>query len=335
LRAGDGTEQIMRKLRLFAVAFVTIWCGIEIAGAQVYPSRPITIVVPFAAGGPVDTLARFMAERVRGSLGQPIIIENVSGAGGTIGVARVAHAAPDGYTLVIGIWSTHVVNGAIYPLQYDVLNDFEPIALLANNSQFIVAKKAMPANDLTSVIAWLKANPDKALAGTAGVGSPQHVFGAFFQKATGTRFQFVHYRGGAPAMQDLVAGQIDMLIADQVTSLPQIRARNIKAYAVTGRSRLATAPEVPSADEAGLPDFHTSVWSAIWAPKSTPKPVIGKLNAAVTDALAVGAVRRQLADLGQQIVPRDQQTPQALGAFQKAEIDKWWPIIKAAGIKPE
>jgi tripartite-type tricarboxylate transporter receptor subunit TctC len=189
----------------------------RVAWAQTYPSRPITLVVPFSAGGPVDTLARFLAERMRGSLGQPVIIENVSGAAGSIGVGRVARASPDGYTLVQGIWSTHVVNGAIYALQYDVLNDFEPVALLTNSSQLIVAKKAMPANDLSGLIAWLKANPDKASVGTAGVGSPQHVFGVLFRNATGTRFQFVHYRGGAPATQDLVAGQIDMMVADQVT----------------------------------------------------------------------------------------------------------------------
>jgi tripartite-type tricarboxylate transporter receptor subunit TctC len=324
----------MRKL-IFAAVFAASLANICIAAAQVYPSRPITIVVPFAASGPLDTLARILAERMRASLGQPVVIENVTGAGGSIGTGRVARAAPDGYTLVIGIWSTHVVNGAIYALQYDVLNDFEPIALLANNSQLIVAKKSMPANDLKSLIAWLKANPDKASAGTAGVGSPQHVLGIFFQNTTGTRFQFVHYRGGSPATQDLVAGQIDIIIADQVTALPQIRSRNIKAYAITSRNRLAAAPDIPTVDEAGLPEFHTAVWNAIWAPKGTPKNVIARLNTAVVDSVVDSALRQRLADLGQQIVPRDQQTPEALGAFQKAEIEKWWPIIKAAGIKAQ
>ena len=264
-----------------------------------------------------------------------IVIENVTGAGGSIGAGRVARAAPDGYTLVIGIWTTHVVNGAIYALQYDVLNDFEPISLLANNPQVIVAKKSMPANDLKGLIAWLKANPDKASAGTAGVGSPQHVFGIFFQSATGTRFQFVHYRGGGPATQDLVAGQIDIIVADQVTALPQILSGNIKAYAVTNKNRLAAAPDIPTVDEAGLPEFYTTVWNAIWVPKGTPKKIIGKLNVAVVDGLSDSAVRRRLADLGQQIVPRDHQTPEALAAFHKAEIEKWWPIIKAADIKGE
>ena len=305
------------------------------AMAQAYPSRSITMVVPFAAGGPVDTLARILAERMRASLGQTVVIENVTGAGGSIGTGRVARAAPDGYTLVIGIWTTHVVNGAIYALQYDVLNDFEPVALLANNPQVIVAKKSMPANDLKGLIAWLKLNPDKASAGTAGVASPQHVLGVFFQSATGTRFQFVHYRGGGPATQDLVAGQIDLIIGDQVTSLPQIRSGNIKAYAVTNKNRLTAAPDIPTVDEAGLPGFYTTVWNAIWAPKGTPQNVIMKLNAAVVGELADSAIRRRLADLGQQIVPRDQQTPEALAAFHRAEIEKWWPIIKGANIKGE
>ena len=305
------------------------------AMAQAYPSRSITMVVPFAAGGPVDTLVRILAERMRASLGQTVVIENVTGAGGSIGTGRVARAAPDGYTLVIGIWTTHVVNGAIYALQYDVLNDFEPVALLANNPQVIVAKRSMLANDLKGLIAWLKLNPDKASAGTAGVASPQHVLGVFFQSATGTRFQFVHYRGGGPATQDLVAGQIDLIIGDQVTSLPQIRSGNIKAYAVTNKNRLTAAPDIPTVDEAGLPGFYTTVWNAIWAPKGTPKNVIMKLNAAVVGELADSAIRRRLADLGQQIVPRDQQTPEALAAFHRAEIEKWWPIIKGANIKGE
>jgi tripartite-type tricarboxylate transporter receptor subunit TctC len=307
----------------------------RVAKAQAYPTRPITMVVPFAPGGPVDTLARILAEQMRSSLGQPVVIENVTGAGGSIGTGRVARAAPDGYTLVIGIWTTHVVNGAIYQLQYDVLNDFEPAALLTNNPQVIAAKKSMPANDLKGLIAWLKANPDKGSAGTAGVASPQHVVGVFFQSATGTRFQFVHYRGGGPATQDLVAGQIDLIIGDQVTTLPQIRSGNIKAYAVTSRDRLAVAPDIPTVDEAGLAGFYTTVWNAIWAPRGTPKNVIAKLNAAVVGALSDATIRQRLADLGQQIVPRDQQTPEALAAFHKAEIEKWWPIIKAANIKGE
>jgi tripartite-type tricarboxylate transporter receptor subunit TctC len=323
------------KTPLLALALAVTVGACAAASAQVYPSRSITIVVPFAAGGPLDTFARIVAERMRASLGQPVVIENVTGAGVSIGTGRVARAVPDGYTLVIGIWTTHVVNAAIYALRYDVLHDFEPIALLANNPQVIVAKKSMPANDLLGLVAWLKTNPDKALAGTAGVGSPQHVLGIFFQSATGTRFQFVLYRGGGPATQDLVAGQIDMIVADQVTALPQIRGGNIKAYAVTNKNRLAAAPEIPTVDEAGLPNFYTSVWNAIWAPKGTAKNITAKLNSAIVDGLSDPAIRQRLADLGQQIVPRDQQTPESLAAFHKAEVEKWWPIIKAANIKAE
>jgi tripartite-type tricarboxylate transporter receptor subunit TctC len=323
------------KVLVAAVAFAAaLGCGAT-ALAQPYPSRSITIIVPFAAGGPTDVIARTMAERMRASLGQAVIIENVSGANGNIGVGRVARAAPDGYTIGIGHWSTHVVNGAVYPLPYDLLKDFEPISLIATNSYLIVAKNAVPANDLKSFIAWLKANPDKASEGTAGAGSPQHVSGVFFQNATGTRFQFIPYRGAAPAMQALVAGDIDMIIDDPTSSLPQVRAGKIKAFAVTARSRLASAPDIPTVDEAGLPGFYFSRWHALWAPKGTPKGVIAKLNAAVVAALADPVVHSRLADLGQEIFPRDQQTPETLGAYHKAEIEKWWPIIKAAGITAE
>jgi len=292
-------------------------------------------VVPFPAGGPTDTIGRIVAEGMRVSLRQPIIIENVTGAGGTIGVGRVGRAAPDGYTLSVGFLGTHVLNGAIYTLQYDVLKDFEPVALLTSNPQLIVAKNATPAKNLDELIAWLKANPGKALQGTAGVGSPAHVSGAYFQKETGTRFQFVPYRGAAPAMQDLIAGQIDLMFDQALNSLPHVRGGKIRAYAVTANTRLASAPEIPTVDEAGLLGFYVSIWSGMWAPKGTPKDVVAKLNAAVVDALARTTVQQQLVDLGQDVPPRDQQTPEALGAFQKAETEKWWPIIKAAGIKAE
>jgi tripartite-type tricarboxylate transporter receptor subunit TctC len=308
---------------------------LRVATAQTYPTRPITIVVPYAAGGPTDVVGRILAERMRAALGQAVIIENVTGAKGTLGVGRVSRAAPDGYTISIGHWSTHVVNGALYQLQYDLLNDFEPISLIASNCYVIVAKNAVPANDLKGFIAWLTANPDKASEGTAGAGSPQHIGGVFFQKATGTRFQFVPYRGAAPAMQDLLAGQIDMIIDDPTNSLPHIRAGLVKAFAVTAKTRLAAAPDIPTVDEAGLPGFYFSRWHGLWVPKGTPKDIVGKLNAAVVDALADHAVRTRLADLGQEIVPREQQTPEALGVFQRAEIEKWWPIIKAANVRAE
>jgi tripartite-type tricarboxylate transporter receptor subunit TctC len=323
-----------RRRFLHRAAFALgLWALPGAADAQDYPSRPITLVVPFPAGGPVDTLARFLAEPLRISLGQPVVIENVSGAGGSIGVGRVARAAPDGATLIIGITSTHVFNGAMYALQYDVLNDFEPVALLTDSSQLVVGRKGLPANTLRELIDWLKANPNKATAGTAGVGSPHHIFGVLFQQATGTRFQFVHYRGGAPAQQDLVAGQIDFAIADQPTSLPQIRAGNIKVYAYTGTSRLPTLPDVPTVEEAGVPGFHTSVWNAIWAPKGTPKPIVARLNAAFVEALADPAARERLAVLGHYAVPRERHSPEVLRALHKAEIEKWWPIIKAANIR--
>jgi tripartite-type tricarboxylate transporter receptor subunit TctC len=307
----------------------------HIARAQAYPTKPITMVVPYAVGGPTDVIGRIVAEGMRASLGQPTIIENVGGAQGSIGVGRVARAVGDGYTLLIGDWSTHVVNGAIYALQYDALKDFEPIALLVSNPYLVVARKTMPANDLKGLIAWLKANPGNALVGTSGVGGPPHLGGVLLQNATATRLQFVPYRGGGPYMQDLVAGQIDMAIDNPANSLPQLRAGTIKAYAVTAKSRMAAAPDIPTVDEAGLPGLYFSNWKALWMPKGTPKDVIARLNGAAVAALADKTVRSRLADLGQEIYLRDQQTPEALAVYQKAEIEKWWPIIKAANIKAE
>jgi len=305
------------------------------AAAQTYPSRPITIVVPFAAGGPTDTIARVMAEGLRGPLGQPVIIENVTGAAGTIGVGRAVRASPDGYTISIGQWGSHVTIGAIYALPFDLLNDFAPISWIANGTPLIVSKNGIPANDLKGLIAWLKANPGTGLQGTAGAGSPQHIAGIYFQNQTGTRFQFVPYRGVAPAMQDLVAGQIDFMIDQATNSLPQVRAGKIRANAVTARNRLAAAPDIPTVDETGLPGFYISIWHGLWVPRGTPNDIIAKLNSAVMTALADPVVHRRFADIVQEIPPREQQTPEALGALQKAEIQKWWPIIKAAGIKPE
>ena len=320
---------------LVAVLSLFSSLGSAPAWAQVFPSRPITIVVPFAAGGPTDVIARGMAQHMRVSLGQPVVVENMAGANGNIGVGKVARAAPDGYTIGIGHWSTHVVNGAVYALPYDVLKDFDPLSLVASNSYLFVAKNAVPANDLKSFIAWLKANPEKALEGTAGLGSPQHVAGVFFQRATGTRFNFVPYKGAAPAMQALLGGEVDMIIDDPTSSLPQVRAGRIKAFAVTAERRLAAAPEIPTVDEAGLPGFYFSRWHALWVPKGTPKDVVTKLNAAAVNALSDQVVRSRLADLGQEIFPRERLTPAALGVHHKAEIEKWWPIIRAAGIKAD
>ena len=325
----------MQRICTMLLAALGCVCASMEAKAQVYPARPITVVVPFPAGGPSDTLVRILGEQMQGTLGQPIIVENVAGASGSIGVGRVARAASDGYTLSLGSWVTHVVNGAVYALKYDVLNDFQPVSLIATNPLLIVAKNSMPASDLNGLIAWLKANPDKATQGTTGAGSALHVAGVFFQKEIGTRIPFVAYRGGALAIQDLVAGQIDMMIDVAANSLPQVLAGSIKAYAVTNKHRLAAAPAIPTVDEAGLPGLHVSIWFAFWAPKGTPKDVVDKLNAAVAGALADPGASRRLADLGLEIAPRDQQAPEALGVYHKAEIDRWWPIIKAAGIKAE
>ena len=323
----------MRKMFLLAAIFGAV--SVVAADAQSYPTRSITMVVPFAAGGPTDTVARILGERMGRALGATIIIENVTGAAGSIGVGRVARAAPDGYTLSIGHWSTHVVNGAIYPLTYDLLKDFDPISLLPSNPQLIVARKGIPANDLKELIAWVKQNQDKITGGTAGAGSASHIGEIYFQQFTGTSFTFVPYRGTGPAMLDLVAGHLDIMCDQSANSLPQVRAGQIKAYAVTAPTRLAAAPDIPTVDEAGLPGFYISVWHGLWVPHGTPPDVIAKLAAAVREALADPDVQKRFADLGQEIPPVEQQTPEGLHARQKAEIEKWWPIIKAAGIKAE
>ncbi len=305
------------------------------ATAQAYPARAVTMVVPFSAGGPTDTIARIMAERMGKALGQTVVVENTTGAAGSIGVGRVARAAPDGYMLSIGHWSTHVVNGAVYQLSYDVLKDFEPVAMIASNPQLIISKNAVPAKDLNELVAWVKANQDKVSVGTAGVGSASHVGGIYFQDIIGTKLLFVPYRGAAPAIQDLMAGQIDLMLDQAANSLSWVRGGKIRAYAVTAKTRLPAAPEIPTVDEAGLRGLYIAIWHAIWVPKGTPKDVVAKLNAAIVEALADPAVRQRLGDLGQEIPSRDQQTPEALAAYHKAEIEKWWPLIKAAGIKAE
>jgi tripartite-type tricarboxylate transporter receptor subunit TctC len=305
----------------------------RIAFAQAYPTRPLTIVVPFAAGGPTDTVVRIVAEGMRASLGQPVIIENVSGADGTIGVGRAARALPDGYTLSAGIWASHVLNGAAYTLQYDLLRDFEPISLLTTNPYILVTRKTVAAKDFRELVSWMKANQGKLSTATASMA--QRVIVVYFQKMTGTKFVMVPYRGAGPALQDLVAGNIDFAFDQPSNSLPNLRVGNTKAFAVTSKARLPAMPDVPSLHEVGLSDFDISTWNAIWTPKNTPKDIIAKLNAAVVDALAVPTVRSRLGDLGQEIPPRDQLTPEALGALQKAEIEKWWPVMIEAGIKPE
>jgi tripartite-type tricarboxylate transporter receptor subunit TctC len=309
--------------------------GMASATAQTYPSRPIVVVVPFTAGGPTDALMRVLGERMRVSLGQPLVVENATGAAGTIGVGRVVRATPNGYTLSVGHWSTHVVNGAIYPLGFDLLKDLEPVALLTSYPMLLVAKNAVPATDLKEFVAWVRANQDKASAGSIGVGSAAHVAGVYFQNLTGLKFQYVPYRGAAPALQDMMGGQIDFLFDHLAHSLPYVRSGKIRAYAVTAPTRSPSAPDIPTFDEAGVPGLHISIWYGLWAPRGTPKDIVARLNAAVREALADPGVRQRLSELGQIIPPPAQQTPEALAAHHKAEIEKWWPIIKAAGIKVE
>jgi len=309
------------------------WSGA--AHAQEYPTRAITMIVPFPAGGATDTLARFLGERMRAILGQPIIIENVGGAAGSLGVARAVRSPPDGYTLSIGTSTTHVLIGGLYTLQFDLLKDLEPVILIGSEPLMIVGKKSLPADDLKGLIAWLKANPDKASVGIAGVGATGHLTGIAFQKATGTTFQFVPYRGNGPAMQDLVAEQIDFMIEPASNFRALLGSDSIKPFAITGKTRLPSWPKIPTADEAGLPGFFASLWYGLWVPKGTAKDVIARLNAAMTQVMFDPQGRRRFDELGIQISPLDQQSPEALRTLQKAEADRWWPIIKAANIKAD
>ena len=318
-------------LSMTAIAAISGFSGS--AEAQSFPSRPITMIVPFAAGGPTDVIARVIGERMGQSLGQPVVIENVTGAGGTIAAGRVARAAPDGYTLDLATWSTHVVTPVLYQLQYDVFRDFEPVVWLTQTPLLLVSRKDIPANDLQALVGWLKSKSDPVLLGSAG-GTDQ-VAGYLLQQQTGAKIQVVPYRGLAPAMQDIIAGRIDILFDQPSDAVPQIKSGTIKGYAVTAEKRASIAPDIPTVDEAGLPGLHLTPWHSLWVPKGTPKDIVTKLNTAAIDALADPTVRQRLSDVGQEIVPRDQQTPEALAVYYKSETDKWWPIIKAAGIKAD
>ena len=324
----------MKKL-FSAITLAAIAIAIGRASAENYPTRPVTIVAPFPAGGPSDALARILSEPLRAALGQPVVIENVVGAGGNIGVGRVARATADGYTLIIGQWSTHVVNRVTYALSYDVVNDFEPIALLANTPQLIIARKDFPASDVHELIAWLKANPDKAMAGTVGAAGGAQIAAIYFQQATRTRFGFVPYRGGAQVMNDLIAGQVDFMFDQAANAIAQVRAGTIKAYAVMSGGRWRGAPDIPTIDQSGVPGLHVSYWHGLWAPKGTPQHIIAKLNTAVVSVLADPKVQRGYATQGQDMWPRELQTPQALAAWHRAEVEKWSPIIAAAHLKAE
>jgi tripartite-type tricarboxylate transporter receptor subunit TctC len=320
----------MRKIVLAALAM--LMSGGH-ALAENFPSHPITIIVPFSAGGPSDAMMRIMAERMKVTLGEPLLIENVTGAGGSLGVGRTVRSPPDGYTVGFGHLGTNVANGVIYKLGYDLVSDLEPVVLLPSNPMIIVSKNAVPAKSLGELLAWLKARPTPATAGTAGAGSGSHIAALYFESVTGIKLQYVPYRGTGPAMTDLVAGQIDLIVDQTSNSISQVRAGTIRAYAVTDTKRVESAPDIPTTDEAGLTGFHMTLWSGLWVPKNTPKDIVAKLNAAAVDALNDPAVRKQLENLGLQMPPKDRLSPEALGSWQKAEIAKWWPMLKAANVK--
>jgi tripartite-type tricarboxylate transporter receptor subunit TctC len=326
---------MMIKKPLFAALIATLAFATTASAAEKFPTRPITVVVPFAAGGPSDAMMRILGEHMHRTLGQPILIENVTGAGGSIGVGRAVHSPPDGYTISFGHLGTHVANGAVYKLGYDLVADLEPVVLLPSNPMIIVSKTAVSARSLSELLAWLKAQPAPAAAGTAGNGSGSHIAGLYFEQVTGIKLQYVPYRGTGPALNDLVAGQIDLIVDQTSNSINQVRAGAIRAYAVTDNKRVESAPEIPTTDEAGLPGFHMTLWSGLWVPKGTPKEIVARLNQAAVAALNDSDVQKRLKDLGLQMTPADQLTPEALGALQRAEIAKWWPMIRAAGVSTE
>jgi len=322
-------------VRLFSATLCAIVLAIASAAAQPFPSRPITMIVPYPPGGPTDTLARIFAERLRASLGQPVIIENVGGGAGSIGVARAARAAPDGYTINFGNVASHVFSTVVFKLQYDVLSDLEPVALMTTSPMWLLSGVRLPANNLKELIAWLKANPDKASAAVVGPGSPAHLCGVYFQNNTGTKFQFVPYKGAGPAMQDVMSGQVELTCLEASATRAHVQAGKLRAYALLSKSRWPGAPDVPTIDEAGVPGLYLPFWHGLWVPKGTPRDAVARLNSAVVETLADPAMQKRLTELGVEIPPRNQQAPEALRAFLKGEIDKWRPIIEAANIKPD
>jgi tripartite-type tricarboxylate transporter receptor subunit TctC len=322
-----------RQILQLAVGALALPAGSRTAAAETYPSRPITVIVPFAPGALNDIVARILSVGMGASLAQPVVVENVAGADGTIATSRVVRAAPDGYTLLVGNWNTHVANSVVYSLNYDMVKDFEPVMLLPSSPMVLMVKKTTPANNLAEFIAWLKANPDKATVGTAGVGSPPHMLAVLFRQQTATRFQMIPYRGAGPAMQDVIAGQIDATFITVAPALPQMASGAVKVFGLTAPKRMASAPTIPTMDEAGLPGFYFSYWAGLFAPRGTPKDIVATVGAAAVAAMRDPNLSQKLDAQALVVPPPDQQTPEALAALQRAEIAKWWPIIKEAGIK--
>ena len=325
----------MRRRALLRIAALPAIALPTIARAQAFPTKPVTIIVPFTAAGPLDTLCRILAEPMQAALGQTVVIENVTGAGGAIGITRVARSAPDGYTLISGNQGSHITLGAMQPVSFDLLRDFAPVGMIATNSQLILVRNSLEVTNLRELVARAKANPGKLTDGGGGYGTVSHTSLLYFQQLSGTSIQFIPYRGASAALQDMLAGQIDMMIDQPSNSLPHVQAGKVRALAVTAPTRLAAAPDIPTTDEAGLPGFYTSVWQALWVPRGTPEMVIEALNKAERAALDDPKVQQRFADLGQEIPSAQQQTPRWLDDFQKAEVEKWVPLVKAAKIKAE
>jgi tripartite-type tricarboxylate transporter receptor subunit TctC len=337
VHGADLAADLMKRSGMagFAIALFTLIGAAMPAGAEIFPSRPVTMMVGFPPGGPTDTLARIVADAMQGPLGQPVVVETLSGASGTIATGRVVHARPDGYTIGIGQWSSHVASPAIYPLDYDILRDLQPISLLAASPLWIIGKEALPPNTVPELIAWMKARPEPTSFGTVGTGSAAHLCGLYFAQKTGSHLQYVPYRGAAPAMQDVIGGQIDLSCLEASSGLAYVQAAKFKAFAVFSEQRWPKSPETPTMIESGIPGATIKFWHALWTTKGTPKESVDRLHAAVMGALATPAVQQRLETIGQVMFPRDQQGPAALAAYHRAEIDKWWPIIKAAGIKAD